>query len=75
MHRDDIGTGLGEVRHTELGLHNHEMAIQHFVSDGAESIHNQRANGDVGDKTTIHDINVDPIATGLVNCLDLHTSN
>ena len=68
---DDISTGLGEISHTEFGLHDHEMAIEDLVGDGAESIHNQGTDGDVGHEAAIHNINVNPVATGLVNGLDL----
>ena len=72
MNRDNISTSLCKVRNTELRLDNHEMNIQGLVGDGAESIDNERANGDVRDKATVHDINVDPISASFIDGLDLY---
>ena len=68
---DDISSCLGKVGDTELRLDNHEMDIQGLVGDGAEGINDERTNGDVGDEATVHDINVDPISTSLIDGFDL----
>lgn len=71
MNRDNISTSLCEIGDTELRLDNHEMDIQGLVSDGAEGIDNEGTDGDVGDKTTIHDIDMNPISTSFIDSLDL----
>ena len=65
------GPDLGEVSHTELRLHNHQVAVKDLVGGRADSLHNHRANGDVGDESAVHHIDVDPIASSGVNGLDL----
>jgi len=69
---DDIGASFGEISDTELGLHNHQMAIKGLVRDGAEGIDYQRANSNIGNEAAIHDINVDPVAASLVDSSHLH---
>ena len=62
---------LGEVGDAELGLHDHEVAVQHLVGDGAEGLDNEGADGDVGHEAAIHNIDVHPLGTSLVDGLDL----
>lgn len=47
------------------------MAIQHFVSVATDCLHDHGANGDVGHKTAVHDIDVDPVASSSVDGTDL----
>jgi hypothetical protein len=47
------------------------MAIQDLVGDRADGLNYQGADGDVGHKASIHHIDVHPVATSLVNGLDL----
>ena len=49
------------------------MNIEHFLGYWAKGIHDQGANRDVGNETTIHDINVDPVSASLVNIHDLQS--
>ena len=71
MDGDDVGTGLGEVCNAELGLDNHQVTIQGLVSHGTQGIYHEWPDGDVGDKPAVHDVDVDPIAAGLIDGLDL----
>mmetsp|Transcript_36744 Transcript_36744/g.51246 ORF Transcript_36744/g.51246 Transcript_36744/m.51246 type:complete len:211 (+) Transcript_36744:614-1246(+) len=66
MHGDDVSTCLGEVLHTLLRLHNHQMAVQHcFWMSLPESRDHSRPNGDVGHEASVHHIHMHPISTGL----------
>jgi hypothetical protein len=53
----------------ELGTH--QMAVQHLVGDRADGLNDHWADGDVGHEATVHDINMDPVATSLVDGPDL----
>mmetsp|Transcript_2000 Transcript_2000/g.9027 ORF Transcript_2000/g.9027 Transcript_2000/m.9027 type:complete len:298 (-) Transcript_2000:14-907(-) len=68
---DDVGASLGEVRDAELGLDDHEVAVEHLVGDGAERVDDEGADGDVGDEAAVHDVDVDPLGAGLIDSLDL----
>ena len=47
------------------------MAVQHFVCDRSQCINHERSNGDVWDKAAVHNIDVHPVTTSFVYCLDL----
>lgn len=49
----------------------YQMHIQWKVCDGAQGVNYKRSNGYVWDKSSIHHINMDPIATSLLNCFHL----
>mmetsp|Transcript_67334 Transcript_67334/g.147544 ORF Transcript_67334/g.147544 Transcript_67334/m.147544 type:complete len:243 (-) Transcript_67334:81-809(-) len=71
VHRNNVGTSLGEVGDALLRLHNHQVAIQDLVRHRANGINDQGADGDVGHKAAIHHVDVHPIAASLINSLDL----
>mmetsp|Transcript_40915 Transcript_40915/g.102884 ORF Transcript_40915/g.102884 Transcript_40915/m.102884 type:complete len:203 (+) Transcript_40915:654-1262(+) len=68
---DDVSAGLGKVSHTLLRLDDHQVNVKNLVGHGTDGVHNQWADGDVGHKTAIHDIDVHPVAPGLIDGLDL----
>lgn len=47
------------------------MAIEGLVGERADGVDDEWANGNVGDKAAIHDVNVHPITPCLVNGNDL----
>lgn len=47
------------------------MDVERLVGDGPEGVHDERADGDVGHEAAVHDVDVHPVAAGLVNGLDL----
>ena len=49
----------------------HQVAVQGLVGHGAQGIDNQRADGDVGHEAPVHHVDVDPVAPGIINGLDL----
>mmetsp|Transcript_156 Transcript_156/g.559 ORF Transcript_156/g.559 Transcript_156/m.559 type:complete len:269 (+) Transcript_156:160-966(+) len=67
VHADDVSAGLCKVSHALLRLDNHQMHVQDLVGHGAEGIHNQGANGDVGHEAAIHHVDVHPVAASIVN--------
>jgi hypothetical protein len=70
---NDVGTSLGEVRDTLLGLDDHKVTVEDLVRDRANRVDHERADGDVGDEAAIHHIDVDPLGTSLVDGLNLLT--
>lgn len=64
-------TSLGKIGNTLFRLDYHQVNIHGLVSDASDGVQNERPNGDVGDESAIHDINVDPIAASFVDLADL----
>ncbi len=73
MDSNDIGAGLGERIDIEIGILDHQVYIERLVSDFTQGIDHQRADGDVWDEMTVHDINVNVIGAGAVNGLNIFT--
>mmetsp|Transcript_9404 Transcript_9404/g.40782 ORF Transcript_9404/g.40782 Transcript_9404/m.40782 type:complete len:247 (-) Transcript_9404:58-798(-) len=67
MNGDDISSSLNEVRNSEFRLHNHKMHIQRLVSDGPQGIDDQGSNRDVWYESSVHDIDMDPVTSGLID--------
>jgi hypothetical protein len=67
---DDVRTRLCKVRNSQLRFHDHQVRIQNLVRDRSQGINNQRANGDVRHKSTVHDVDVDPFRAGFVHRSD-----
>lgn len=70
---DDVGASVGELGDDEVGFDNHEVNIEGFASDWAESVDDERADGDVGHESTVHDVDVNPVAAGLIDGANLVT--
>lgn len=54
-----------------IRVYSHQVDIKGLVGVGADGIDDQGADRDVGDEPAVHHIDVDPVATGLINGLDL----
>jgi hypothetical protein len=67
LYRNDIGTGLGKLWNVFFGLDDHQVNIQGFRRHWTQCLNNQGANRDVGDETTVHHINVNPVSTRLIH--------
>ena len=67
---DDVRTRLCKVCNSQLRFHDHQVRIQNLVRDRSQGINNQRANGDVRHKSTVHDVDVDPFRAGFVHRSD-----
>ena len=70
-HSPTVGCDPQPATHPQLGLHNHQVAVQGLVGDGAQRIDNQRADGDVGHKAPVHHVHMHPVTSSLVDGLDL----
>jgi hypothetical protein len=70
MDGDPVGAGLMEERDEEPGVFDHQMDVKGQGSGLLERRDNLRAQGQVGDKMTVHDIDVDQVGAGLFGHLD-----
>jgi hypothetical protein len=64
MYRDKIGPSLGEGLNVPLGTVNHQMDIERKGGYGSHCAHHKGADGDVGNKLTIHHVEVNHVRTG-----------
>lgn len=47
------------------------MHVEDLVGDRADSVNDERADGDVRDEAPVHHVDVDPLGTCLIDGLDL----
>jgi hypothetical protein len=72
MHGDPIGAGLGEGFDEVVGIFDHQVTIERNVADGfAQRGYYRRADGDVGDEMTVHDVDMEDSAAGVDGGLGL----
>ncbi len=71
MDGDPVGSGLGEGFQIAVGIFDHQMHVQYPGRYLTRRLDHQRANGDIGDKMPIHDIDMDNLSTGLIHGPDL----
>jgi hypothetical protein len=64
MDRDDIGTGLGKGLQIGLGRGDHQMHIKGHFGVLAQRFDQAGAEGDIGHKMPIHDVEMQPIRAG-----------
>jgi hypothetical protein len=46
------------------------MNIEGLLGEGANGLDDQGPNGNVGNEAAIHHINMDPIGSGFIRCLN-----
>ncbi len=68
-----ISTATQRRHGPHLNLCTYQMAVQNLVSDWAQGLDNQWANGDVWHKAAVHHIDVNPVGASNIHSLDLHT--
>jgi hypothetical protein len=44
------------------------MAVEDFLRGAADGFDDGRAEGDVGDEVAVHDVEVDPVGAGGIDC-------
>ena len=59
VYDDDIGSGLSKVFDVLFRVGNHQVCFKWEPGAAADCFNDQRSHGDVGDKVTVHDINLD----------------
>ena len=68
---DDVGPGLYKFLNVQIRLGNHQVHIKGDIRNGSRCFDHQRPDGDVGNKVTIHDIDVKIVGPGLYNSCNL----
>ena len=64
-----IGPGLHKGLDIALGIADHQVDIQGQAGGPAQGPGHRRADGEVGDEMSVHDVHVDPIDAGLLRFL------
>ena len=67
MHQDVIGARLREILDIALRLDDHQMHVERLLRRFSDALDDQGADGQVRHKTTVHDIDMDPVGAGLVD--------
>src|SRR3546814_5470045 len=67
MNRNDVCARLRKSFEILVHRRNHEMDVQGLGRMRTKCLHHGRADGNIGDEMTVHDIDMDPIAHGLIN--------
>ena len=62
-----IGAGVGEGSEIALGLDDHEMDVERLCRRAANGLEHDRADGDVGNETAVHHVDMDPVGPGRVD--------
>ena len=66
-HEQMIGAGLGKCREIALRLDDHKMHIERLLCVASHRFDNHRSERDIRHKTTIHDIDMDPVGAGRID--------
>ena len=59
VHGDPVGAGFRKFGDEEVGIFDHEMAIERNFELLAERANDGRADGEVGDEVAVHDVEVE----------------
>ena len=68
-----IGAGVSEGGEIALRLDDHQMNVEGLSRRAADRLQDDRADGDVRNKTAVHHINMDPVRAGGVNGTNFFT--
>ncbi len=63
MKGDDVGAGLGKVRHDAVYRFDHQVHIDGCRGTGTDGFAHQRSNGQIGHIMVVHHVEMDPIGT------------
>lgn len=73
MYRDDVGARSSEVVHVFFWFDDHQVTVDGLFRHRSKGGHDQGADGKVRNKTTIHDVDVDPVGASSIDVSDLIT--
>jgi hypothetical protein len=68
--RNSVGASLCKRLNILLGFDDHEMHVDRLLRGFTDGIDNDWADGEVGHETPIHDVDVNPVCTRLIDRLD-----
>ena len=73
VHGDHVGAGLGERLQIGVARRDHQMDVEDLVGMRPQRLHDVGADGDIGHKVAVHDIDMDPVGPGHIDRADLFT--
>src|ERR1700684_1003396 len=71
MHCDAIGAGVDESRNEFIGPGYHQMDVERCSRAVTERAHGVGAKADIWHENAIHDIEMQPLGSRLLNCTSL----
>ena len=71
MEGNHVGACFDKVVDIAQRFADHQMNIKHTVKILADTFHDRRTKGDVGDKMSVHDVDMQPWCTCLLHLLCL----
>ena len=71
MHHDDLTSSVDVERCHLVGVHDHQMGLEHDVGKGATALHDVGTDGEVGHEHAVHHVPVDSVAPGSLEGGDL----
>ena len=71
MDRDDVGARLGEGLKIRIDGRDHEMHVERLLRPGPDALDEARPERDVRHEMPIHHIDMNPVASGVVDRADL----
>ena len=70
LHCHQIRPGLDEIRDIAVGVRDHQVDVEGQAGRTTDSFHHQGTHGDIGDEVPVHDVDMDPVGTGVFHGLD-----
>jgi hypothetical protein len=70
MHDEDRGAGVAEIADVFCRIGDHEVNVERNGHAAPYRLHNQRAEGDVGNKIAVHHVAVDTVRARVLRRLD-----
>ena len=75
LHQQMIGAGAGEGSEIALRLDNHQMNVERLCRRAADRLEHDRSDGDVGNETAVHYVDMDPVRAGSIDGADFFTQS
>ena len=73
MEGNDVRACVGKILHILIDRRNHQMDVEGLGTVRAQRLHHSRPDRDIGDEMAVHHIDMDPVASSLVNRANLLT--
>ena len=71
MYRNPVGPSLGKERDHQVWIFDHQVAVERQFRELPQALNDWRPNRHVGDKVSIHDVNMDDGPASVSCGLDL----
>jgi hypothetical protein len=68
-----VGAGAGKGSEIALRLDYHQMNVEWLCRRTPDCLEHKRSDGDVGNETAVHYVNMDPVRTGSIDSADFVT--